>query len=209
VARPKTSETAWDAKRLALRHAARRCFAQHGFSGSTVERLEAACGMTRKTLFGYYPNKEALLYAIVKDEETARRDRFGLLMSRLGDAPSLDAALVSAAIEQVRSSLEDPSAMQLRLELIRLARTDAALHGWIRQSELEQREWRKQLLHGLLARYPIHTSWSTQDAADLVSVGFLGLAVQASYEMNSGVDLTWLARRMAQSLCERLRQPQD
>jgi AcrR family transcriptional regulator len=95
------------ATRAAIHHAALRLFAEHGFTATTVDRIADEAGVSRATVFSYFPTKEDIVF---------------------GDAPSAVAALREAlqdegpALETVRAWLgrlagwiEPELAQQLRL----------------------------------------------------------------------------------------------
>jgi len=49
------------AKRQQIVDAARRLFLAHGFEGTSMDAITAAAGVSKRTLYKYYPSKEALL----------------------------------------------------------------------------------------------------------------------------------------------------
>ena len=57
---PKVSEEHKERRREQILDGARRCFAQHGYEGATVARLEQEIGLSRGAIFNYFPNKDAL-----------------------------------------------------------------------------------------------------------------------------------------------------
>ncbi len=64
------------ARRAAIIHTAAELFAQRGFGGVTVLELAAACGISRAGLLRYFPDKEALLQAVLEDRDREDRQRF-------------------------------------------------------------------------------------------------------------------------------------
>jgi len=120
---PKISEERKAERREQILAGARSCFAEHGYEGATVARLESAIGLSRGAIFNYFPSKEALFV------ELAVRD--SARMSELWRNEGLEAV--------VREVLElDPAWLGVNLELIRRVRTDADFHDRIeaRQQEL-------------------------------------------------------------------------
>ena len=57
---PKISDERRTERREQILGGARRCFAEHGYEGATVARLEQAIGLSRGAIFNYFPSKEAL-----------------------------------------------------------------------------------------------------------------------------------------------------
>ena len=70
---PKVSEEHKERRREQILDGARRCFAQHGYEGATVARLEQEIGLSRGAIFNYFPNKDALFVELAI--ETSRRSR--------------------------------------------------------------------------------------------------------------------------------------
>ena len=69
---PKVSEQHLEARREQILEGARRAFAQHGYEGATVARLEEEIGLSRGAIFNYFPDKWALFF------ELAARDQHEL-----------------------------------------------------------------------------------------------------------------------------------
>ena len=68
---PKLTEEAKEARKEAILGAARRCFADFGYEGATVARLEDATGLSRGAIFNWYGTKEELFLALA-DADAAR-----------------------------------------------------------------------------------------------------------------------------------------
>lgn len=60
------------AKRAQIREAAQALFLRHGFEGTTMDAVTAAAGISKQTLYRYYPSKEAL-FADILDQMTMQR----------------------------------------------------------------------------------------------------------------------------------------
>ncbi len=106
---PKVSEEHKQQRRRQVLDGARRCFAQHGYEGATVARLEAEVGLSRGAIFNYFPNKEALFAEIALEWSNRLTD---LWMSE-GYRALLEAIL-----------REDPDWLSVQLEATRRVRTD-------------------------------------------------------------------------------------
>ena len=88
---------------------ARRCFAQNGYEGATVAKLEREIGLSRGAIFNYFPSKEDLFV------ELAVRD--SARMSEMWVEHGLEAV--------VREVMElDPAWLSVYLELFRRVRND-------------------------------------------------------------------------------------
>jgi AcrR family transcriptional regulator len=107
---PKISEERRTERREQILEGARRCFAENGYEGATVVRLEDEIGLSRGAIFNYFPSKEDLFV------ELAVRD--SARMSDIWVNDGLEAV--------VREVVElDPAWLSVYLELFRRIRTDA------------------------------------------------------------------------------------
>jgi len=107
---PKISEERKTQRREQILEGARRCFAENGYEGATVAKLEHTIGLSRGAIFNYFPSKEDLFI------ELAVRD--SARMSEIWIDDGLGAV--------VREVVElDPAWLSVYLELFRRIRTDA------------------------------------------------------------------------------------
>jgi AcrR family transcriptional regulator len=88
---PKVTQAHLDARRAQILAGARRAFAEHGYEGATVARLEEATGLSRGAIFHYYENKNDLFVELAMDMNR----RFGDVLRERG----LDDALRTIAAE--------------------------------------------------------------------------------------------------------------
>jgi TetR/AcrR family transcriptional regulator, transcriptional repressor of aconitase len=111
---PKISDERKAQRREQILEGARRCFAENGYEGATVAKLEREIGLSRGAIFNYFPSKEDLFI------ELALRD--SARMSEVWINEGLDAV--------VREVVElDPAWLSVYLELFRRARTDPYFKG--------------------------------------------------------------------------------
>jgi AcrR family transcriptional regulator len=108
-AMPKISDERRTERREQILAAARRCFAEHGYEGATVVRLEEATGLSRGAIFNYFESKQKLFL------ELAWRDDERLI--RLWLEKGWEAALREV-------TAEDPDWLGVYLEITRKVRTD-------------------------------------------------------------------------------------
>jgi len=106
---PKISQARREERQEQILEGARRCFAEHGYEGATVVRLEEVIGLSRGAIFNYFPSKEDLFL------ELAVRD--SRRMSDIWINEGLD-AIVREVVEL------DPAWLAVYLELFRRVRTD-------------------------------------------------------------------------------------
>lgn len=64
---PKVTQEHLDARRAQILDGARRAFAQYGYDGATVTRLEEATGLSRGAIFHYFGGKKDLFAAVAAD----------------------------------------------------------------------------------------------------------------------------------------------
>jgi AcrR family transcriptional regulator len=73
-----------DLRRQLILSAAKRCFARHGFAGTTTKSVAAAASISEGLLFKHFPSKAALYAEILAEECEADPD----LVHLLGQEPS-------------------------------------------------------------------------------------------------------------------------
>jgi len=71
---PKVTQEHLDARRAQILDGARRAFAEHGYEGATVARLEEATGLSRGAIFHYFGNKQDLFVALAWELNTRLGD---------------------------------------------------------------------------------------------------------------------------------------
>jgi TetR/AcrR family transcriptional regulator, transcriptional repressor of aconitase len=119
---PKISDERKAERRDQILEGARRCFAQHGYEGATVTKLEREIGLSRGAIFNYFPSKEDLFL------ELAARD-----------TKRVSEVFLEQGLEGVlHEILEfDPSWLSVYLELVRRARTDPTFRKRLDERENE------------------------------------------------------------------------
>lgn len=123
---PKVSEQDLVLRRRDILEGARSCFAEFGYDGATVARLEAATGKSRGAIFHHFGSKEELFLALAREDAEQ--------MAEVTAAAGL--------VEVMRDVLAHPerhSWLGTRLEIVRRLRTDEVFRAhWLdHQSELD------------------------------------------------------------------------
>jgi AcrR family transcriptional regulator len=90
-----------DLRRQLILGAAKRCFARHGYAGTTTKSVAAAASISEALLFKHFPSKAALYAEILAEECEADRE----LEYLLGQDPST-ATLVKLIVGMVRHFLD-------------------------------------------------------------------------------------------------------
>ena len=134
---PKVTQEHLDARRAEILDGARRAFAEHGYEGATVARLEEATGLSRGAIFHYFENKNDLFVELAMEMNT----RFGDI---LVDAGLHDAfrALAAESPEWLGVLIETESRMRHDEDFVRRFEAKAADTGpriqeWFEQQQAE------------------------------------------------------------------------
>src|SRR5436309_7181707 len=134
---PKVSQEHLDARRSQILEGARTAFAEHGYEGATVARLEEATGLSRGAIFHYFENKTDLFVELAMEMNT----RFGdiVVESGLDDAFR---ALTAERPEWLAVLIETESRMRHDEDFVRRLEAKAAdvsprIRDWFRQQQEE------------------------------------------------------------------------
>jgi AcrR family transcriptional regulator len=161
---PKISEERRTERREQILEGARRCFAEHGYEGATVARLEREIGLSRGAIFNYFASKGDLFL------ELARRDNERLV--RLWVDKGWEATL-REVVE------EDPEWIGVYLEMNRRERTDPELGR--RYREYVDEELAPLIVEHVQAeqaRGKLRSDVPAEKVAGFVSLVANGIAVQ-------------------------------
>ena len=71
---PKVSDDRLAARRREILDGARHCFAEYGYDGATVKRIEESTGLSRGAIFHHYRDKEALFLALAREDAERMAD---------------------------------------------------------------------------------------------------------------------------------------
>jgi AcrR family transcriptional regulator len=105
-----------DLRRQLILGAAKRCFARHGFAGTTTKSVAAAAAISEALLFKHFPSKAALYAEILAEECEADPDLAHLLDQEPSTATLVElvTGMVGHFLEIARGSNEE-EAQRLRL----------------------------------------------------------------------------------------------
>ena len=134
---PKVTQEHLDARRAEILDGARRAFAEHGYEGATVVKLEEATGLSRGAIFHYFENKNDLFVELAMEMNT----RFGDILI---DAGLHDAfrALAAESPEWLGVLIETESRMRHDEDFVRrfeakAADTSPRIREWFEQQQAE------------------------------------------------------------------------
>ena len=160
---PKVSQEHLDARRQEILDGARRAFAELGYEGATVAKLEEATGLSRGAIFHYFENKNDLFVELAVEMNT----RFGDILLE-GGLHEAFRALAAENPEWLAVLIETESRMRhdedfvQRLEA-KAADTSPRIQEWFAQQQAEGKlrddvSWKElgrfttSLLNGLALR---------------------------------------------------------
>lgn len=158
-------------RRAALTAAAGRVFMKEGFAGATMERIAAEAGMSKRTLYRFFPDKTAALEALL----CAHEQRFALPPT--SDAPGTDPR---AEIRAVLLALTDYLLGEDQLALARLVIAEAPHHPALAEGferlEISGVERRVQERFARLAQQAGHDPQHWRALAELMIGALIGPA---------------------------------
>jgi TetR/AcrR family transcriptional regulator, transcriptional repressor of aconitase len=132
---PKVTQEHLEARRAEILDGARRAFAEYGYKGATVARLEEATGVSRGAIFHYFENKADLFVELAMEMNT----RFGDLVVGSGLHEAFR-ALTSESPEWLAVLIETESQMRHDEDFVRRFEAKAADVGpriseWFEQQQ--------------------------------------------------------------------------
>lgn len=139
-----------------------RLFADHGFDATTVDQIATAAGISRRTLFRYFPSKNDLVWGDF-DAERAR------LRAHLDARPSEEATMLAIRRAVVATNdfvTADLPELRVRMRLLTSVPTLQAY------STLRYAEWREDIARFVAARRGVRA-----DALVPTAIGFSVLGV--------------------------------
>jgi TetR/AcrR family transcriptional repressor of mexJK operon len=141
------------AKRQAIMAAAARVFTREGFAGASVDAIAADAGVSKRTIYNHFADKETLFLAVVRSTLEAVTDEFERAFDEtMVDSDDLERDLVALARRWVRLFLSEESAALRRLCIAEAMRHPAILAGWAAAGALRPNTRLEQLLAGLAER---------------------------------------------------------
>jgi TetR/AcrR family transcriptional regulator, transcriptional repressor of aconitase len=134
---PKVTQEHLDARRAEILDGARRAFAEHGYEGATVAKLEEATGLSRGAIFHYFENKNDLFVELAIEMNT----RFGDILLEQGIDDAFR-AMSNESPEWLAVLIETESRMRHDEDFVRRLETKSADAGpriqeWFEQQQAE------------------------------------------------------------------------
>src|SRR5687768_12211797 len=94
---PKLSSAKLEARRLHILRAATVCFDREGFHRTTIADVRREAGVSTGAIYTYFPNKKAIIRAMLEDAQLARRAQLAAAAQDAGADGSERAVLMQWA----------------------------------------------------------------------------------------------------------------
>jgi TetR/AcrR family transcriptional regulator, transcriptional repressor of aconitase len=134
---PKVTQEHLDARRQEILDGARRAFAEYGYEGATVAKLEEATGLSRGAIFHYFENKNKLFVELAIEMNT----RFGDILLEEGLHGAFR-AMAEESPEWLAVLIETESRMRHDEDFVRrleerASDTSTRIRDWFEQRQAE------------------------------------------------------------------------
>lgn len=113
--------TVSERKHQAIARAALTLFASDGYERTSVDAIAAEAGVSKRTVYSHYGDKETLFLSVVRDTYEAMLARIGEIVGRVAWERDLRSALICCMTEVTRSVIRSPE----RSTLVRLLMAEA------------------------------------------------------------------------------------
>jgi TetR/AcrR family transcriptional regulator, mexJK operon transcriptional repressor len=113
--------TVSDRKHQAIARAALMLFASDGYERTSVDAIAAEAGVSKRTVYSHYGDKETLFLSVVRDTYEVMLARIGEIVGRVAWERDLRSALICCMTEVTRSVIRSPE----RSTLVRLLMAEA------------------------------------------------------------------------------------
>ena len=151
------------ARRQQILEAAVACFMRKGFHATRTAEICAEAGMSPGNLFHYFPTKEAIIAAIVEEDQRETAERF----AAAAQADVLYPALIRI-VEDSLALLTDPVYTRIGLEVLAEAVRNPQVFACVARSEAGRKAQLAQLLDTAAQRGQVRLAMSPAQAADWI-----------------------------------------
>lgn len=151
------------ARRQQILEAAVACFMRKGFHATRTAEICAEAGMSPGNLFHYFPTKEAIIAAIVEEDQGETAARF----AAAAGARNLYDALI-AIVEESLALLADPVYTRIGLEVLAEAVRNPEVFASVAQSEAGRKAQLVHLLATAVERGQARLAMPPAQAADWI-----------------------------------------
>jgi len=151
------------ARRQQILEAAVACFMRKGFHATRTAEICAEAGMSPGNLFHYFPTKEAIIAAIVEEDQRETAERF----AAAAGADNLYGALI-AIVEESLALLADPVYTRIGLEVLAEAVRNPDVFASVAQSEAGRKAQLVRLLDTAVERQQARLTMPPAQVADWI-----------------------------------------
>jgi TetR/AcrR family transcriptional regulator, mexJK operon transcriptional repressor len=122
----------WERKQEAIGRAALRLFARDGYERTSVDAIAAEAGVSKRTVYSHYGDKESLFLAVVRDTFGQMRARFREVLAGISLEGGDAAQILSAGVREIAGSvmLRPERATLIRLFFAESPHFPALLEMW-------------------------------------------------------------------------------
>jgi AcrR family transcriptional regulator len=170
---PKVSEAHLQARRSQILEGARRAFAEHGYEGATVARLEEEIGLSRGAIFNYFPDKWSLFLALASEDQHE--------FMRVLETDGIDGLLR-------RLTEESPDWLAVYFELARRLRTNPELMQELQNRNPEASQRGDELLARMHREGQLRGDLDVETIIAFVNVVANGMALGVSVGLQVDVE---------------------
>jgi TetR/AcrR family transcriptional repressor of mexJK operon len=118
-------------KHRAIMDAAARVFLREGFAGATVDAIAGEAGVSKRTVYNHFEDKEHLFLAVVRNTlASVEADFDQALDETIADSDDLERDFVALARRWVRLFLREDASALRRLVIAEAGRHPEIMHGW-------------------------------------------------------------------------------
>ena len=175
---PKLSDAALDERRTHILRAAELCFARDGFHSTTIADVRKEAGVSTGAIYTYFPNKEAMIRAILEMAREDRRRQLAAAANAEGGVTSQALVLLGwvNAIFGAQGQHAARVDVNLWAEALRSPRVEKLAQGALRDATSAV----STVVAARLAASPVSPSLAPTSVAHVLIALFLGLEVQTA-----------------------------
>ncbi|HKU96960.1 MAG TPA: TetR/AcrR family transcriptional regulator [Vineibacter sp.] len=169
-----------EAQRRRILEAAVACFVRRGFHQTKTAEICAEAGMSPGNVFHYFPNKDAIIEAIVEED----RRETAALFAKLKDADDILKEMLRS-LDMLLEVLSDPAATRLGIEVMAEAMRNPKVGALVQRNEAEAKALLVETLERAAARGQVDATLDMNNAAvwlmALVDGAFSRAALEPSF----------------------------
>jgi AcrR family transcriptional regulator len=182
------------ARRDAIIRTASEHFAERGFLSATILEIAAACGISRAGLLHHFPDKEALLEAVLEARDVEDRERFAPYVTAAGTPGAGAIGVLRGMVDLADHNRLVPGLIELFVRLSAEASApDHPAHDYFVARYERIRSGTARALRGGIRAGHLRADLDTDDAALRLTALMDGL--QAQWLFDRSIDMAAAVRR--------------